>query len=1839
MTLYKELSYDGEDCVSKIKGIQFCILGPDEIRRRSVAEINKTDTYAINEPVMNGLFDARMGVIDNNKICKTCEQRNTFCTGHFGHIEMERPLFYVQFFGIVQKLLRCVCFRCSKILVDLQDPIVHAVLTKKHSRQKRWEYMHKLCSNVKRCGKETIDGCGARQPDRIAKTDAMKICMEWKDLVDGGTDEVQESAMRRQVYGADDVLRILKRITDEDADALGLCPKYNRPEWMICTVLPVPPPCVRPSVRNDTGVRKEDDLTHKLSDIIKYNNIVKSKIEKGASYDNVEWYVAALQQHVATLIDNTGSFVSKDRTGRIFRTICDRLNRKEGRIRGNLMGKRVDFSARTVITPDPNISIDELGVPLKIAMNLTFPEVVNAYNIDHMYRLVRNGPEVYPGAKHLRKGHRTIRLKGNDRDSITLDFGDIVDRHLINGDYVLFNRQPSLHKMSMMAHRVRVMPHHTFRLNVCVCASYNADFDGDEMNMHVPQSLQSHEEIVQLAAVPLHIISPRHSKPIISIVQDVALGVFRITQGHVSVTKKQLFNLICSNPIFVGTVPKPGVTGGNHERWTGRQLMSTIIPPTTMLSMYPDIKSDDPKFVSDDHHVRVKCGELLTGVLTTKAFNDPARGFVRNIVNDGGPEAVTLFLNNTQKLICDWLVLSGFSVGISDLLAPVYKRERIKQQVTAMHAAADAKIALLHAGEMKNVSTLNNRQFFESQIDSVSKSCMFDIEKVALNDIDVRNNRMLNMIKSGSKGQSVNFLQMLACLGQQAIDGQRIPDGFDHRTLPHFTKYDDGPSSRGFVEHSFVEGLSPQEFFFHSMAGRVGLIDTAVRSVTWDTAIVILEAGVTKYVRIGDWIDAHLDDNQGKVETFPDDRNLEVLSVPDVFIPTVDEVGNVTWGQLTAVTRHDPGHRLYKVVTHGGREVVVAESQSLLVWDAEEKKLLPKASPNVRVGDLLPVTMNLADPPTVVTKVAISSYLLEGEDATFDLNVENGIFIGLYLAGGEDSTANSDFVKAWFDSSTLPMRFLDKFVGESSKARFVPDVAFAAPEEFVKGLLAGYFPLVFPRDGDIAACCVSKRLNEGIAMLCSRLGAFAKISTLADGAIYRVSVRKEWATILSHKIDFNIGKASDGSSAAQNDVVLDKILYIESIPVDDHKKLYDVTVPETLNFILANGLGVRDTSETGYIQRKLVTFMQDLKVHTDLTVRNSAGQIVQFLYGEDGIDATKVEYQFLPYVESEVHAMRADHLIMNLSELRGHVTDEVLMRPLDTPRMSNYFESLVSDREFAIEVQKGQMDSQIMHPVNLSIMILKASELMEAHGAVGRSDLHPDDVLDIIEGLRRDLTCSVIGGTKFMGMLLRCHLSPKQLIVKRRFTRAVLDVVVKQIRTRFFDSIAHPGEMVGILAAQSIGEPTTQTTLNTFHLAGVGAASITTQQGVPRLQELFHASKNIKTPYMKIFVQDPWSTDMSRCRDVCSAVQTTRFRDVVRQSKVYYDPPGQEISNIEADRDLLKAFDAYTSIMDPQCPHESAWVLRLEFDRTKMLELQVCMVDLETILREFYDDTVACVFSDDNAANLVARVRLNNKDIDLNDMLTELRALEDNILQTVVIKGVKNIEKAVPLKPNEQLMYDKMTSTFVKRSEWAIETSGTNLIEVLSLPRVDPVRTYTNDINEINHVLGIEAARQALYNELQAVMWQKDTNSVNYRHMALLVDAMTSRGFLTSVNRHGINKGDIGPLAKCSFEQTTEMLIQAGVFSELDRINGVAANIILGQVAPCGTGDSEILIDEAALQVQGHEVPLPELIKTYGDVGNVTTKVSLPQLPQLPNYKPGDASVNNVVDGDELQIM
>jgi DNA-directed RNA polymerase II subunit RPB1 len=476
--------------VGFINGVQFGVYSPETILKKSVVKINVEALYDSNgEPRINGLFDPRMGYIEPRRNCKTCDQTYINCPGHFGHIELPKPLFNLQFEDAIMKILKCVCIKCSRLLINKEHQMFKNIITATRGNYKdRFEKIYKQCSKVRTCG--AVDkkgdnrydngGCGAIQPSKY-KDNLRKdytISAEWKyESGENPINLVQE-------LNAEIVLAIFKRITDDDALVMGFSPKWCMPSWLIITVLPVVPPSVRPSVRQYNSQRSEDDLTNKYYDIIKFCQMLENELGKGVNVppERIKQYTDTLQHSVITLFNNEMKDIPEAQTrgGRKMKTLRQRLSGKEGRIRNNLMGKRVDFSARSVISPDANLTIEELGIPLIIAMNLTFPETVNKYNITRLYQYVRNGPRKYPGAKSIktaRDGREHMILDDKDTSKYVLEMGDVVNRHIINGDIVLFNRQPSLHKMSMMAHKARIMEGHTFRLNVDVCKPYNADFD------------------------------------------------------------------------------------------------------------------------------------------------------------------------------------------------------------------------------------------------------------------------------------------------------------------------------------------------------------------------------------------------------------------------------------------------------------------------------------------------------------------------------------------------------------------------------------------------------------------------------------------------------------------------------------------------------------------------------------------------------------------------------------------------------------------------------------------------------------------------------------------------------------------------------------------------------------------------------------------------------------------------------------------------------------------------------------------------------------------------------------------------------------------------------------------------------------------------------------------------------------------------------------------------------------------------------------------------------------------------------------------------------------------
>lgn len=1847
--------------IEPIVGIQFGIFSPEEIERRSVVEITSYQTYEGNEPKIGGLFDPRMGVLDNGKTCRSCGQTNHNCPGHFGHYRLSRPVYFFQFFETILNVLQCVCIRCSKLLLDKS---VHTPILKRRG-EARWKEILTRCKNISRCGQETEDGCGARKPSRITREGIATIVAEWLQVEGAGMKDAIEGQARaegvaglaattaKQVLEVEYVLRLFRRITDEDVDFMGLNRYWCRPDWMICTVMPIPPPQVRPSVIQDNNQRSEDDLTHKLFDIIKNDQALQDKINTNQPKHVIDQYMAILQYHVATLVDNQipGVAPSAQRSGRPLKSIQQRLGSKEGRIRYNIQGKRVEFSARSVITPDPNLSIAEIGVPVKIAKNLSVPERVTPYNIKQMYKLIQNGADVHPGAKSVvqRNGH-TISLKHVNRNDIVLHLGDTINRHLNDGDIILFNRQPTLHRMSMMGHRVKVLPYNTFRLNVSVTAPYNADFDGDEMNAHIPQSYEASTELMEIAAVPHQIISPRNGKPVIGIVQDTLAGSYRITRPSVEFNRREFMNLMMWNKRFEGQVPEP-LQMGEQRRWTGQQVLSQLMPPINL-----KMKNDS------DSEVEIIKGNILKGIFDKSIFSKPSKGIIHVTYNDYGPKDTVNLIDAMQNTVEQFLVYNGFSVGISDLVADDQTNLKIQEDIKKKKKEIEDIILQVHLDLFDNNTGKSNQEEFESRVIGSLNKATEAAGKIGLGSL-AQENRLIAMVKAGSKGSTINIAQMMACVGQQAPEGRRIPYGFTDRTLPHYKKYDDGAEARGFVESSFIRGLTPQEFFFHAMSGREGLIDTAVKSVSGDTSIVIIEDGVPKSVQIGPWIDAILAEKDEKIQHF-EENQMEYLDLEKpVYIPTTDAKGNVVWGDVKAITRHDPGENLYRIKTLGGRSVIVTEAQSLLIWNDEKKEFLPMKTPDVSVGNSVPVTMNLPTPPVVQTHVNMSIYLPKDKyiyttnrdhvriPDTFALTEENGIFIGLFLSEGNvDCTSGyvqitnkdiaiQEFVKNWFENqrieyatstkinhiggttscvrgfTTVLAKFLDSFCGHGASEKHVPAEAFVAPDEFVCGILNGYFS----GDGTVSSSSIevgsaSSELIDGINMLCNRIGVFGKMFTsqleknnLGTEHIlptYRLSIRAQWAKRFAEKVSFidtekeekrKHLKSSEShrNFRYQNDCVLDEIIEITKVDTSRYPKMYDLTVPDTFNFGLANGLQVRDTADTGYIQRQLIKAMEDLTVQFDGTVRDARGNIIQFHYGEDGVNSTKIESTGLNI------ANLTEDDILNQYGMNGVDLSNILSigREDDADALQDFAQQVLHDRKMLVEqIYRGKTSGSLFAPVNLERLIenvrvqFNLQTKMKTPSGVEevKTDLQPFDVILGIQG--------VIEKTQtyhpLWSALLRYWCAPHKLIVEKRFTAEAFQTLCQMIVMKNWQSWAQPGEQVGIIAAQSIGEPSTQMTLNTFHLAGVAAKSNMTR-GVPRLKELLKVTQNPKATSLTVFLKPEFRTKKEKAREVAQDLELTLLRDITVKAAIYFDPnidKGETI--LEEDRELIKFFKLFEDMNSDEqyktSDNEQArsrWVLRLELDRERMFNKNITMDDIAFVLSSRFENEIRMTYSDFNSTKMVLRINMNldekTPNLDPIDDLANVKKFQNKLLNGVVIRGVPGIKAVTFRKESEYVEYNQLTKKYdTIENHYVLDTDGSNFLEVMNHPAVDGRKLVSTHVHDIFENLGVEATRQVLLNEISELF---EEAGVNFRHLGILCDVMTRAGRLMSVDRYGINKNDIGPLAKASFEETERILLRAAIFGEVDPITGVSANIMMGQPIRGGTSFSQVLLDEQAL--------------------------------------------------------
>ena len=751
--------------------------------------------------------------------------------------KLARPVIHVGYAKKVLKVLRSICPECSRLMLLEEEKEMFREEQLKHREiffegdENASKIVFKRARKTKSC-----PYCGAKKK---------KIIIEKPTTFY----EEEEGKGSRRITPIEILERLLK-MSDVDLRILGISPGNARLEWVIFTVLPIPPVCARPSITLDSGIRSEDDLTHKLVDVIRINQRLRENIDAGAPHLIVEDLWELLQYHITTYFDNQVSGIppARHRSGRALRTLTQRLKGKEGRFRSNLSGKRVDFSARSVISPNPYISINEVGVPIEIAKILTIPTNVNDWNIEEMKELVLSGPFKHPGANYIiRNDRRRIDLRYVKNLSIIADMlapGFTVERHLSHGDLVLFNRQPSLHRMSIMAHEVRIMDGRTFRLNLTVCPPYNADFDGDEMNLHVPQSEEARTEAEMLLKVQEHILSPRFGGPILGGIQDFISSVFQFTSLNSLYNKKDTLKLLYNGDIFknhphISLDQLTPITTDPEPLYSGKDIFSTLFPDDLNLKVKSkfckkcDVCKEDK--CEYDAYVVITNGRLMTGTIDENSFGAmQSNSILQRIIKDHGKATGRQFLDSATKMLLYVIRQNGITMGLDEVYVHGHASAEIKK---ILKDANDESHKLIKAFNENDTAILRRapgrsmRETLELRIRQILAEARKQAEETAADFIGDEAHSVI-MTKSGARGNILNLGQMSAVVGQQAIRGERINRGYSKRTLPHFKVNDLSPKSRGFVSSSYRNGLKPVEFFFHAMGGREGLVDTAVRTST-----------------------------------------------------------------------------------------------------------------------------------------------------------------------------------------------------------------------------------------------------------------------------------------------------------------------------------------------------------------------------------------------------------------------------------------------------------------------------------------------------------------------------------------------------------------------------------------------------------------------------------------------------------------------------------------------------------------------------------------------------------------------------------------------------------------------------------------------------------------------------------------------------------------------------------------------------------------------------------------------------------------------------------------------
>lgn len=867
-------------------------------------------------------------------------------------------------------------------------------------------------------------------------------------------------------------------------------------------------------------------------------------------------------------------------------------------------------------------------------------------------------------------------------------------------------------------------------------------FDGDEMNIHIAQSVQARNELKRIANVKYQIIGAKDSNPIIGCVQDALSGCYLLTKLNNKISGSDVANFLCN------TSSDSKFEIDKKKYYTGHEIFSHIIP-----------KGINNTVIKNDKKVlEIIDGELKLGTLDKNTLSTVKNSIIHFIWDKYGPDKTRRFIDDAQRLAISYLNYRGFTFGIKDCISNNIINEQVKDLI--QNKILEYKISLT---QYENDIEQINQNIIEANLSAELNAFSSDIGNILLKSLNPENNLFV-CIDSKSKGNTMNLQHIMACVGQKSVEGTRIKKKIENRTLSIFHRDDDSPEARGFIKNSYLDGLNSYEFFYDAMAGREGLIDTAIKSVTWETPIIIIEDEKPIYTEIGKWIDNLLETNKNSIEHF-EERQMELLQVNNIYIPTTDYKGNVSWGNVSAITRHDPGTQLYEIKTSGGRSVTVTESKSLLIWNKETEEFKELLTPDIKLGDFVPVTVKLPEPPIILndSKYNISNIILE---------LDNGIF---------------------------------------------QDDLYIASNKIIRKILELYYcKYCIIHNNSISIELSSKNVVNGISYLFSRFGIYGTI----NNNIFLIN--EQYFEIFFKKIFLSENKSNSKNIKTCNNVVLDKIIEINLIDVKNHPKVYDLTIPSTFNFGLANGLQVRDTAKTGYIQRQLIKGLEDLVIKYDNTNRNSRNVIIQYIYGENGIeqssqtelqiklislDNKEIEFNY-GFSKDEIKKIEKEHKLKNLESFNKDYINKIKnfrdkLRIIQATTNNNY----------------KTLEEKYMLPVNLFRLTQDYSKNKV------NLELNPEEIINDIDELLNSSDTRLLPGLRptdkylikddrsmkyLFEIALNDYLCPKKCIFEYGLSKKDFKQLLADIKFNFIKALIQPGEMVGIIAAQSIGEPTSQ---------------------------------------------------------------------------------------------------------------------------------------------------------------------------------------------------------------------------------------------------------------------------------------------------------------------------------------------------------------------------------------------------------------------------------------------